>query len=153
MRHRVPKLLGTRISRLHMREVVGQADGRLPVARRAVPRQLVAVDQRGDPREQLAGIAGPEPRVVGRDPRELVDESQGAQVSCDNRVRLDFNQHLGRDERRHLHHRRRGPDGAEHLAVRAPHGLPLADVGDVDPRAHDVFQAGAGLLECGRNVL
>ena len=75
MRHRVAKLLGARVGGFHVREVVGQADGRLPVAGRAVPRQLVAVDQRGDPREQLAGIAGPEPRVVGRDPRELVDEA------------------------------------------------------------------------------
>ena len=53
----------------------------------------------------------------------------GAQVAHVG-VDLDLHQQLGRDERRHLHHRRDRTDVAEHLGVHRADVAPQRDVGD-----------------------
>ncbi len=68
-------------------------------------------------------------------------ESSSLQFRGDDGVRLDLHQHLGRDHRHHLQHRRCGTNVAEHLAMRPRHFLPAADVGYEHPRAHHIAQA------------
>lgn len=67
--------------------------------------------------------------------------AQGTSVlfGADVGISLDLDQHVGIDQALDLHHRRRRPDGAEDLAVRAADVFPLRDVEHVDARAHDVL--------------
>ena len=51
------------------------------------------------------------------------------------------------DQRGDFDHRRGGADVAKEFAVGAADFFPVGNVGDEHARAHDVFHAGAGLLQ------
>src|SRR5260370_319287 len=65
-------------------------------------------------------------------------------TSFHNRISFNFHQHFRRNQLAHFHHARRWPDLSEKFSMRPPHLFPLRDVGHIDARPHDVFQARAG---------
>lgn len=64
-------------------------------------------------------------------------------------VGFDFDEPFRRNEFADLHHAGSGADRAEEFAVRAADFLPFGDVGDVNARADDVFEARAGFGQGG----
>src|SRR6516225_6819421 len=75
------------------------------------------------------------------------------QLRCDDGVHLDFDQHLGRHQRRHFYHSRRGANVAKDLAMGAPDLVPLLDVGYVGARADHIMETGACLFQCTPDIL
>src|ERR1700719_966377 len=74
-------------------------------------------------------------------------------ASFHHRVRLDLHQHFRRDQLAHFHHARRRPDLPEKLTVRPANLFPFGDVGHINSRPHNVFEARACFDECRLDVL
>src|SRR5512132_1713387 len=70
-----------------------------------------------------------------------------------DRVGLHLHEPPRVEEPVHHDHRARRTDVREHLAVRPPDLLPVAGVGQVGPRPHDVLRTGTGLGERGHDDL
>src|SRR5580692_3861697 len=68
-------------------------------------------------------------------------------------LRLDLDQHLGRDQSAYLDHRSCRANVAEELPVGLADYLPFRDVRHEDASADDIFHAGACFLESTLNVL
>ena len=69
-------------------------------------------------------------------------------VSIDDRIRLDFDQHFGVDEV-DKNHGGCGADIAENLAVRTSHILPERTLAHEHTRAHHVARLGSCFSQCG----
>src|SRR5512142_2031274 len=67
----------------------------------------------------------------------------------DDRIGLDFDQHVRIDQAFDFDHGCNGPDVPEDFAVRAAYFLPLIDVGHVDACPNDVVERRACLLQRG----
>jgi hypothetical protein len=65
----------------------------------------------------------------------------------DNRVSLDFDEHVGVDQGRYFNHGRRWMHLAKYLAVSTANSLPLADICHIYPGPNHIGQTGTGVLE------
>ena len=65
-------------------------------------------------------------------------------AGVDHGLGLDFHPPARIDQAGHHHHGRGGSDVAEDGGVRRADGLDVGSVGQIHPRAHDLFDAGPG---------
>ena len=84
------------------------------------------------------------PQTYNLEPRSLLPHQ---------RLGLYLHKHLGVDEALDLDHRRRWANVAKYVTVSAADGFPIArDVDDINARANDVAERGAGALESSRDI-
>src|SRR6476620_7720415 len=69
-------------------------------------------------------------------------------IPADHGIGLDFDQPIRIDEPRNLDHRARRPDLSEELAMHFAGRFPMSDVGEIDPGADHVLEAGARIFQC-----
>src|SRR5207249_5211847 len=74
-------------------------------------------------------------------------------TSSHHRVRLLPHGHFRGNQRAHFHHARDRPDLPETLSVRASGLFPLGDVGDINSRPYNIFEARASLDQRRLDVL
>src|SRR5882762_4668075 len=74
-------------------------------------------------------------------------------TSFHHRVRLNLHEHFRCNQLAHFHHARGRPDLPEKLSVRASSLFPFGDVGDINSRPHNIFEARASLDERRLDVL
>jgi len=73
-------------------------------------------------------------------------------VVSDHCIGFDLDKHVAIDEPRHLDHARGRADRPEDFAVRFANVFPIANVGDIDARTDDIFEACADSFERSLNI-